>query len=57
LSDSELDYFTDLVMRYVDERIPALTDDKAHIPPIRKQVGQVNRSRTATRSEHSNHAH
>jgi len=57
LSDSELDYFTELVMRYIDERIPALTDGKAHIPPIRKQTGQANRSPTATGSEHSNHAH
>lgn len=37
LTHEQLDYFTDLVMMYVDDRMPALTTDGEKIPPRRKQ--------------------
>lgn len=40
MSETELDYFTQLVMRYLDDRIPELTDEGAVIPPIRNQRSQ-----------------
>lgn len=36
LTQEQLDYFTDLVMMYVDERMPVLTEDGEKIPPRRK---------------------
>lgn len=37
LSKDELDYFTELVCLYIEDRIPSLTDDGERIPPIRKR--------------------
>jgi hypothetical protein len=36
LDAKELDYLSEIVFRYVEDRIPNLTEDGEHIPPIRK---------------------
>ena len=35
LADGELDYLTELVCLYIEDRVPGLTDDGEHIPSIR----------------------
>ena len=37
LTSEQIDYFTELVMVYVDERLPDLTEDGEKIPPICQQ--------------------
>jgi Domain of unknown function (DUF4186) len=37
LSDTELDYLTELVCLYIEDRIPELTRDGERIPPIRRK--------------------
>ena len=37
LTQDQIDYFTDLVMRYVDDRMPALTEEGEKIPPRRRR--------------------
>ncbi len=39
LTPQQIDYFTDLVMRYVDERMPALTEEGEKISPRRRPKG------------------
>lgn len=56
LSDDELAYFTDLVMLYVEERIPAMTDDRVSIPPIRKQPGLTRGLGAVRESRNLSHA-
>ena len=36
LSDDQIEYFKDLVMLYIEERLPFLTEQGEYIPPIRK---------------------
>lgn len=36
LKEEELDYLTELAMLYLQERLPDLTSDGEHVPPIRK---------------------
>ena len=37
LTDDQVMYFTELVMLYVEERLPLLTEEGEYIPPIRKK--------------------
>lgn len=37
LIDDEIEYLTELVCHYIEDRIPTLTEDGEDIPPIRKQ--------------------
>jgi hypothetical protein len=37
LTDDEIAYFVELIMRYVDDRLPPLTKSGERVPPIRKQ--------------------
>lgn len=57
LSAHELAYFTDLVMLYVRERIPEMTDEGVSIPQIRTGSDQASRVMSTTRSGESSHAH
>ncbi len=36
LSDSDVDYFVELVMAYIEQRLPGLTDTGEHVPPMRR---------------------
>lgn len=36
LSQEHINYFTDLIMLYINERLPDLTDNGEKVPPIRK---------------------
>jgi hypothetical protein len=36
LSDAELDYLTELMCLYIEDRIPTLTENGEYIPPIRR---------------------
>jgi uncharacterized protein DUF4186 len=56
LTDDELAYFTDLVMRYVDERIPELKDGGVSVPPIRKGAGRTPRGEAAGMPMNPTHA-
>jgi Domain of unknown function (DUF4186) len=38
LSESELDYLTQLVCLYIEDRIPDITDDGEKIPPLRRST-------------------
>ena len=38
LADQELDYFVELMMMYINERMPALTDSGEKVPPIRRAI-------------------
>jgi|ERR1041384_615059 hypothetical protein len=40
LISSELDYLSDLVLLYIQDRIPNLTEEGEHIPPLRKKAGR-----------------
>jgi hypothetical protein len=35
LAEKELDYLSELVCLYIEDRIPDITDDGEYIPPIR----------------------
>ena len=37
LTEDEIAYLIDLVMLYIEERLPCLTDQKQKVPPIRRQ--------------------
>ena len=37
LTKNEIDYLADLVCKYVDERVPGLTENGEKVPPIRKK--------------------
>ncbi|WP_339734805.1 DUF4186 family protein [uncultured Gimesia sp.] len=37
LTDGQVGYFTELCMRFLNERMPYLTNDGEHVPPIRKK--------------------
>lgn len=37
LTSQELDYLTELAMIFLNKRIPDLTDEPQHVPPIRKE--------------------
>jgi hypothetical protein len=37
LSDEVVDYSADLLMRYVNERMPDLTENGEYVPPIRRK--------------------
>lgn len=41
LSDDEIEYFTELCMRYVEARMPELPDQGQRISPIRKAIGSL----------------
>jgi hypothetical protein len=36
LTDDEIDYLAELAMRFIEERIPNLTQNGEHVPPIRR---------------------
>lgn len=38
LTEEEIGYFTDLVMLYIEERLPYLTENGEQVPPIRKKT-------------------
>lgn len=38
LTDEEIEYLSELVCRYVEKRLPTLTDNGEKVPPIRKKV-------------------
>lgn len=38
LTESEIDYLTELAFRYIDGRTPGLTDEAQRVPPIRQQA-------------------
>ncbi len=38
LTEDELDYLTQLVMLFIEERLPFLTEDGEHVPPMRKRT-------------------
>lgn len=38
LTDAELDYLTELVCRYIEKRVPTLTNDGERIPPVRRRT-------------------
>jgi hypothetical protein len=57
LTEDELAYFTDLVMLYVEERVPEMTDDRVPIPPIRKRSGLLGGLGAVAGAPASNHAH
>ena len=37
LSDGEIEYFSNLIMRFVDDRMPNLPEGPTHVPPIRRK--------------------
>lgn len=37
LTDGQINYFTDLLMLYIEERLPSLTETGEYIPPIRSK--------------------
>lgn len=38
LSEGELDYLTELIMKYINDRLPELRDEGIHVPPIRTET-------------------
>jgi uncharacterized protein DUF4186 len=57
LSDNEVEYFTELAMLYVRERIPDISDEGVSIPPIRKRSGATHPMTVTTETPDSSHAH
>lgn len=43
LTDEQIDYFTDLCLRYIDERLPALEPKGRHVPGIPRADGEKRR--------------
>lgn len=39
LSEPQIEYFENLIMMYIDDRVPDLTDNGEFIPPIRGKIG------------------
>ncbi len=37
LTEQEIVYFTELIVRYIDDRLPFLTDNGERVPPIKKK--------------------
>ncbi|MYL65987.1 DUF4186 family protein [Bacillus hwajinpoensis] len=38
IQDEDISYFTELIMEYIQKRIPTLSEEGIHVPPIRKKT-------------------